>query len=184
MAKNKIEKSDGHYLAGTEVTVDTEINFVNTSNPEIDTTGGSFIWKLITAVASAWKLRDDTKGQDIITIDSSTDTVTANATDYTFVGFGAASAATAIVFTIESTSYNAVAFDWVDMTTAGTGKTVTFPASPVADDIIKVSKADSGVGVITVDGNGKNINGAANDTINSQYTIVSYQYNGTEWRKF
>lgn len=89
-----------------------------------------------------------------------------------------------IKFTAKSANYNAIASDLIDMTTGAIGKIVYFPLVPVKDDLIKVTKADAGAGAITVDGNGKNINGSATDVINNQYTFVSYQYNGTEWRKF
>lgn len=169
----------GTHIKGDFLQVDDEIKFVSTANPELDTEGGNFLHKLKTAVTTALRWRDDTKGQDIITVDTLNDIVTANNTDYSFVGFGSN-----IAFTIQSTNYNAVADDWVDMTTGATNKTVTFPATPSTDDRIKVSKADAGAGNVDIAGNGNNINGSATDLITSQYTVVTYQYNGTEWRKY
>jgi len=76
MAQRKINKSEGHYLAGDAVTFDDELNFVVTTNPEIDSQGGAFIHKIITNIANSWRLRDDVKGQDIIVVDTNNDVVT------------------------------------------------------------------------------------------------------------
>ena len=51
MGLRKITKTDGHHLAGTLFKVDSEIQFDTVGTPEIDTTGGSFIWKILTAVS-------------------------------------------------------------------------------------------------------------------------------------
>ena len=176
MAKRQTDKTDGHYLSGAEVTVDSEINFVTTANPEIDSSTGNCIHKIKTASAAAYALRDDTKGRNIITINTNTDTVTGHSNNYKFIGFNS-------IFTIQSTNYNAVANDWVDMTTGATNKTVTMPTTPSVNDIVKISKADAGAGDVDVDGNGNNINGSSSDVLASQYLTYLYQYNGTEWRK-
>jgi hypothetical protein len=68
------------------------------------------------------------------------------------------------------------------MTAGASDKTVTLPITPNANDFIEVCKADSGAGNVIIDGNGKNINGANTKTITVQYTAISLQYNGTEWR--
>jgi hypothetical protein len=76
MAQRKVNKTEGHYLAGDAVTFDEELNFVVTANPEIDSQGGAFIHKIITNIANSWRLRDDVKGQDIIVVDTNNDVVT------------------------------------------------------------------------------------------------------------
>ena len=88
-----------------------------------------------------------------------------------------------LVTTAQSTNYNAVANDLVLMTTGASDKTVTLNASPTKDDIVGVSKADSGAGNVITDGNGNNINGSTTTTIKKQYTTVIYQYDGSEWVK-
>ena len=88
-----------------------------------------------------------------------------------------------VVITEKVANYTAVAFDMVLMTTGTTDKTVTLPASPTKDDIIVVTKMDSDIGHLIVDGNGKNINGSATITIAYQYTSRTLQYTGTEWTK-
>jgi hypothetical protein len=75
MALRKITKTAGHWLAGLIFKVDQEIQFDTTANPEMDTTGGAFIWKTITSNIASWKLRDNTKGQDIIAVDTSADEI-------------------------------------------------------------------------------------------------------------
>ena len=177
MAKRKIHNDNGHELTGGPLEVEDEIKFKNTSNPFLSTIGGGFIWNIITNLITAWVLRDATKGIDIITVDTVNDRFILDPL-YTPIGFGG------ILFTLQSTNYNANSGDWVDMTTGATDKTITFPASPVINDAVKISKADVGVGNIIIDGNGNNINGIATDLITSQYTVVTYQFNGVEWRKY
>jgi hypothetical protein len=77
-----------------------------------------------------------------------------------------------LVTTAQSINYNAVANDLVLMTTGASDKTVTLNASPTKDDIVGVSKADSGTGNVITDGNGNNINGSATTTIKKQYTTI------------
>lgn len=89
MAQRKVNKTEGHYLAGDAVTFDDELNFVVTTNPEIDSQGGGFLWKTITNIVNSWRLRDDVKngGQDIIVIDTVNDIVELKS-PYTAIGFG------------------------------------------------------------------------------------------------
>lgn len=88
------------------------------------------------------------------------------------------------IVTIEkSVDYDAVANDFVLMTTGATDKTVTLPASPAKDDIIGVSKRDSDSGNIIIDGNGNNINGDPTDIIQYKNTAWTYQFSGNEWIK-
>ena len=72
MGLRTIFKTAGHWLKGSIVKVDSEIQFDTTTNPEIDSTGGGFVWKTITNVLSSWKLRDDTAGEDIIALNTRT----------------------------------------------------------------------------------------------------------------
>ena len=82
-----------------------------------------------------------------------------------------------------SANHNAIANQLVLMTTGATDKTVTFPASPIKDDIIEVSKRDLAAGNCIVDGNGNLINGLATDTIQFQNTSNTYHFDGTNWIK-
>lgn len=47
--------------------------------------------------------------------------------------------------------------------------------------IVKDGKGDANANNITVAGNGKNIDGAATATINTNYGVGRYIYNGTQW---
>lgn len=89
---------------------------------------------------------------------------------------------TSTVFTNQNADYLAIAGNYVNMTTGATDKTVTLPAVPVKDDIIDVTKADSAIGRVRIDGNGFNINGETDALITRQYTSLTLQFDGTEWR--
>jgi hypothetical protein len=61
--------------------------------------------------------------------------------------------------------------------------TVTLPASPTTSRslIIKDGKPDAALFNITIDGNGKTIDGAATLVLSIDYASVEIIYNGTEW---
>ena len=91
MGLRTILKTAGHWLKGAIVKVDSEIQFDTTTNPEIDSTGGDFVWNAKTASADSWKLRDPGTLEDIIAVDTQTlvKTLTLH-TNYTPLGFGGA----------------------------------------------------------------------------------------------
>ena len=68
MGLRTILKTAGHWLKGAIVKVDSEIQFDTTTNPEIDSTGGDFVWNAKTASADSWKLRDPGTLEDIIAV--------------------------------------------------------------------------------------------------------------------
>lgn len=61
--------------------------------------------------------------------------------------------------------------------------TITLPASPSTSRsiIVKDDKGDAGDFNITLDGNGKNIDGQSTYVIDADYGAVELIYNGTEW---
>ena len=73
----------------------------------------------------------------------------------------------------------------VDATGGAGGITLTLSATPLDGQTHEFFKADAAAGAITIDGNGKNINGSANFTIGSQYGWARVIYIGGagEWRK-
>ncbi len=75
MALRTVEKSEGHHLKGDVLRVDKEIQFQDVGDPLLDTTAGSVLWNIKTAIASAFRFRDNTKGQDIVRIDTDNDEV-------------------------------------------------------------------------------------------------------------
>ena len=81
-----------------------------------------------------------------------------------------------------SANYTSSNGDFVDFTTGLTNKTVNLPPNPSINDIVEVSKADNGVGELTIDGNGENINGFPTSVIKNQYTVLTFIFVGTEWR--
>lgn len=87
MGLRTIFKTAGHWLKGSIVKVDSEIQFDTTTNPEIDSTGGDFVWNTKTTSASSWKLRDPGASEDIIITDTSAKTFTLHSS-YTASGFG------------------------------------------------------------------------------------------------
>ena len=87
MGLRTILKTAGHWLKGAIVKVDSEIQFDTTTNPEIDSTGGDFVWNAKTASASSWKLRDAGTLEDVVTTNTSAKTFTLHP-NYTANGFG------------------------------------------------------------------------------------------------
>ncbi len=76
MGLRTIFKAAGHWLKGSIVKIDSEIQFDVTANPEIDSTGGDFVWKTRTASANSWKLNDPGASEDIIITDTAAKTIT------------------------------------------------------------------------------------------------------------
>lgn len=176
--KKRISDAGWHFW-GLIFKIDSELRMKITSNPSLDTTGGGWVHTIKTAIAATFQIYDNVTGESIIKIDADTKIVTAHS-NYKAVGFDS----NKITFTAQIANYTAKANDWVDMTTGATDKITLFPLVPNINDIVKVSKADADIGIAIQDGNGKLINGNPTDLISNQYTVISYQYNGTEWRKF
>jgi hypothetical protein len=67
--------------------------------------------------------------------------------------------------------------------TAGEITTITLPATPATSRsiIVKDGKGDAATYNITVDGNGKTIDGDAAIVISENYAAIEIIYNGTEW---
>lgn len=60
--------------------------------------------------------------------------------------------------------------------------TISLPAAPANGEFHSFIKTDSTGNLVTISGNGKNINGAATYTgLNVQYNKISVQYDGTAW---
>jgi len=113
MGLRTIFKTAGHWLKGAIVKVDSEIQFDVTTNPEIDSTGGDFVWQTKTTSANSWKLHDPGASEDIITTDTSAKTLTLHS-NYTTSGFGA-------IPQIKGTSINYIPFGNGALTAGVTG---------------------------------------------------------------
>ena len=77
-----------------------------------------------------------------------------------------------------ASNYTAVPWDWVK---AKSRSTVTFPKYPENGDEISVANGDGSK--ITLDGNGKNINGSNTGKIQLKYTSIRFKYflDDNEW---
>ena len=60
--------------------------------------------------------------------------------------------------------------------------TITLPAVPGSGEKHDVKKIDASANIVTVDGNGKNIDGTATISIKYQNTNVEMQYDSAAWR--
>lgn len=59
--------------------------------------------------------------------------------------------------------------------------TIYLPASPTGNRRRTITKTDASVNVVTVNGNGNNINGAASQPLAAQYDSITVEPTGTEW---
>lgn len=73
--------------------------------------------------------------------------------------------------------------DYVDVDATSGAVTIDLPASPVEGHEYVIRKSDGGGNAVTVDGNGKNIDGSATASLSSQYDRIRVSYNGTEWAR-
>jgi hypothetical protein len=87
MGLRTVIKTAGHWLKGLVFKVDREIQFDQTTNPEVDSSGGSFIWKTQTSNPTSWILKDGTTSENILLVNSSAKTITLNS-NYAPIGFG------------------------------------------------------------------------------------------------
>jgi hypothetical protein len=59
--------------------------------------------------------------------------------------------------------------------------TITLLAAPVTNQCMTFKKIDATNNAITINGNGKNIDGAASFTLTAQWNAITIVYNGTAW---
>jgi len=78
-------------------------------------------------------------------------------------------------YTVTSSDYTLLA----NSSTAGF--TITLPATPNSGEILNVKKVDSSANTVTINGNGKTIDGLSTLTINTQNQSYTLQYDGTGW---
>ena len=186
MAQRKVNKTEGHYLAGDAVTFDDELNFVTTTNPEIDSqgSGGGFLWKTLTNVINSWRLRDDVTGEDILSVDTQTavKTVTLHP-NYTAIGFGGGGASSWTRVTEATTTRTAAANEFILINSATC--VITLPA-PVDSVVIAIKTIVVPTDIqIKTSGGGINIDGtdysATGLSLTSQWEQLSLISDGTHW---
>ena len=89
------------------------------------------------------------------------------------------------VTVVTNANYIALATDFfILVITGATTRTVTLPASPVDGRVFHIKKIDSGIGLITLDGNGNTIDDDASSDIMSQYESFSILFANSEWNVF
>ena len=83
----------------------------------------------------------------------------------------------------KTTTYTVTANDeTVEGDATGAAFTISLPAAPATGEFHTFIKKDSTGNLVTISGNGKNINGAATYTgLSVQYNKISVQYDGTAW---
>lgn len=79
--------------------------------------------------------------------------------------------------------YTSLASDHVILVDSAQARTINLIASPLNGQIyyIKDNVGSAASNNITISGNGKNIDGAASSTINTNYGSKKLVYNGTQW---
>jgi len=170
----KVFNNLGHWFAGTEVKIDSKLTFNDLGNPLFDMTNGSFLWYLKTAIANAWRLRDNTKGTDIVTIDTNTDTI--DLKYHTIV----TNQVTQIAFA--DSPYTASWGEDLEVDTNGGAVTINLPTAVNSNGrkIVITQVSITADPDITITPNGaETINGLTTDTITSQWTSYIYKSNGT-----
>ena len=170
----KIFNNLGHWFAGTEVQIDSKLTFNDLGNPLFDMSNGKWLVYLQTAVNNAWRLRDNTKGTDIVTIDTNTDTI-----DFKYKTI-TSSPVTQIVFA--DSPYTASWGEDLEVDTNGGAVIINLPSAVNSNGrkIVITQVSITADPDITITPNGaETINGLTTDTITSQWTSYIYKSNGT-----
>ena len=68
----KLFTSLGWHFGGAEVKIDSKLTFQDIGNLLLNLSNGTALIYLKTAVTNAWRLRDNDKGTDIMTVNTST----------------------------------------------------------------------------------------------------------------
>jgi len=73
-----------------------------------------------------------------------------------------------------------------DVDATGGVRTITLDADPIDGQTHYIAKRDASGNAVTVDGNGKTINGSASLSLASQYDkmIITYMAKADEWRRW
>lgn len=73
--------------------------------------------------------------------------------------------------------------DYIAITTLAAPFTISLPASPTTGDeyLIKDTTGNAGASNVNISGNGNNIDGAANFSLNAAYAAATFTFTGTQW---
>jgi hypothetical protein len=101
-----------------------------------------------------------------------------------YAGSGGAGSGLPGTFVSKTTTYTAVASDFVEADATSAGFTVTLPTAPAAGALVTVRKVDAGANVVTVaPAGGGTIDGDANATIITQWAGAVFEHKGSNvWR--
>lgn len=71
-----------------------------------------------------------------------------------------------------------------DVDASGAARTLTLPANPLDGEEHRIYKIDNSANNVVISGNGKNVNGGASVSFNTQYQgrLVTYMGGSGEWR--
>ena len=81
----------------------------------------------------------------------------------------------------KTTTYTAVAGEFVEADATAAAFSVLMPAAPATGNVVEVIKVDSTSNVVTLDGNGNNISGSSTALILLQYDALTVVYGSSEW---
>jgi len=178
MAIHEINKPEGHYLKGDKLQIDDELSYVVTTNPEINSQGGGFLWKTVTNNIRSWVLRDMITAEDILVVDSNNKTVSVIA-PYTLLG---ATAVTPNVITkvFGDSPVSAAINDVVLADTTAGNIIINLPAA-TSNAVIRIKKLVA-ANTITIDGNGtETIDGNLTHSLTVQSGTVTLFCDGSNW---
>ena len=184
MGLRTILKTAGHWLKGSIVKVDSEIQFDTTTNPEIDSTGGNFVWHTQTSDALSWKLHDPgvIPTEDILIADTAAKTFTLH-TNYTANGFGSGGGGGWTRVTENTGTRVAAANEFILINAATCAITLPAPVDSVTI-AVKAIVVPTSIQIIT-SGAGINIDGIGYSStglfLTAQWEQISLISDGTNW---
>jgi len=155
-----------------KVEVGTNLTMADLGNP-LFTLNGSWLVNLLTATVNSFRFRDNTKGTDIITINTSTDVIELKY--HTIL----TNLVTQITFA--NSPYTATWGQDLEVDCTGGVVVVNLPTAVGNNGkTISITKVDASVNAITVDGSTtETINGSLTRLNNSQWETVILKSNGT-----
>lgn len=185
MAPKKRKSLFGWHFFGFIFRIDSELDFLDKSNPSIDTSQaavGGFIHKIKTAIAATWQVKDETTGESIFKIDANTKKITVHE-NYNFV---AVIENPVIPIVFADSPYTAQWGDDLEVDCTGGDVIINYPTAVNNNGkMISAMRIDASGNTITTEPDGtETINGDPNKTIVSQWDVLLVKSNGTNltWR--
>jgi hypothetical protein len=179
MALRTIFRQAGHYLKGTLTKIGNVLEWDSTGNSEAQTENSDFTWKLKTGSTTAWILRDDTKGQNVLEIDTQNDIFKLGPA-YSSSGFAALGRN---VVVNPASPYTASNGDIVIMDCSAAAKEIQLPAAASSGNFLIDVKRTGVAGFdLTVNPNGAElIEGEATAVLTEEDEAITTTCDTTEW---